>query len=492
MKQSATLALLLLALGPVAAQTLTTTSGTTLTVTNGAVLYVAGSVQNAASSTLTNAGTVRLTGDLVNAGTLASTGELLFNGAQDQTFTPGTAATISNLTLNNTGAAANRLFLAGDLTVGSLLTLTKGLVRTQGLGANAPLYTLRLASGGQVQGEAAGQYVLGRLQVARDAVNANTAAVDFTNGLVLNPNGQDLGAVTVTRTAGLQQAGVSYGQNVGGTSQGIDRVWQVVASKPPSPTAPTSVTLSWVSDDDHGFNPAAPAQLWRADQATGPWVPQGAPTSASARSFTANTTQLGTLTVSNTSQPLPVTLVAFTAQAQGPDGLLRWTTASELRNDYFVVESGVDGVAFQALGKVAGHGTSAQAHDYQQLDRSLARYGVSTVYYRLRQVDLDGTATYSPVRTLAVGQTTGWLAQVYPNPSAATAALTLLLRTGQAGPATLTLTDVLGRQLGQQQLSLPQGESSWPLAGSAQLATGVYLLRVQQGPQTQVFKLVRQ
>jgi hypothetical protein len=472
-----------------------TNADATLTVTSGAVLYVAGGVQNTSGAILTNAGTLQVTGDLTNAGTLTSPGTLLFSGAQDQTFAPGPAATatVSNLTLSNTGAAgANRLFISNDLTVSNLLTLTGGLVRTQGLGAGAPLATLSLPDGARVVGEAAGQYVQGRLAVARTTVNAGTGSVDFTNGLVLNPNGQSLGPVTVTRTAGLGQAGVSYGTNVGGTTKGIDRTWQVAATGAPSPATPASVTVSWVSDDDNGFNTTTPAQLWRADQASGPWVPQGAPASASARSFTANVTQLGTLTVSNTSQPLPVTLVAFVAERLGADGLLKWTTASELKNAYFQVESSVDGTTFQPLSRVAGAGTSSQAHAYQFLDKNLARYAVGQVYYRLRQVDTDGTSAYSPVRTVAVPLEAGLLVQAYPNPSAVGADVSLVVRTDQAGPATFALADVLGRQLGQQALSLPVGTTTLPLAGSGQLAPGVYLLRVRQGSQQQTLKLVRQ
>jgi hypothetical protein len=465
MKKCLTLALLLPALTGLA-QTLTN-DGSTLTVTSGATLYVVGGVQNNAGGTLSNAGTVQLTGDLTNAGTLASSGTVLFSGSTDQNLTPGTA-TVASLTLANTGATgANRLFLAGDLTVSSLLTLTKGLVRTQGLGAGAALYTLRLPSGGTVQGEGPGQYVQGRLQVARAAVNASTAAVDFTNGLVLNPNGQDLGAVTVTRTAGLQAAGVSYGTNVGGTNKGIDRVWQVVASQQPSATAPASVTVSWVSDDDNGFNAATPAQLWRADQASGPWVRQGAAASASARSFTANTTQLGTLTVSNTSQPLPVTLIGFTAQAQGADALLRWTTASELHNDRFEVEASADGRTFRRIGTVAGAGTSLLAHSYQLVDPVIMHYGADLVYYRLRQVDTDDTAAYSPVRTVAVARPAGLA--LFPNPTHNAATLT-----GAQPGASVVVLDAVGRTVatfaanasGTASLTLPQP-----------LASGVYVVR---------------
>ncbi|RYY19177.1 MAG: T9SS type A sorting domain-containing protein [Cytophagaceae bacterium] len=489
MKPLFTLALVLLAFTGFAQTTLTNDGGT-LAVQSGATLYVAGTVQNNASGTLTSAGIVQLTGDLINAGTLTASGPLLFSGSTDQTLTPGTA-TVASLTVANTGAAgANRLLLAQDLTVGSLLTLTQGLVRTQVAGG--ALRTLSLPDGGRVVGETAGQYVQGRLAVARVSVSGSTGSVDFTNGFVLNPNGQNLGAVTVTRTAGLQAPGVSYGQNVGGTTQGIDRVWQVVASQQPSASAPASATVSWVADDDHGFNAATPAQLWRADQASGPWVAQGAAASASARSFTANTTQLGTLTVSNTSQPLPVTLVSFTAQAQGADALLRWTTASEVNNAYFQVESSVDGITFRPLGQVAGQGTTSQAHTYQFTDAALARYGAPLVYYRLRQVDANGQATYSPVRTVQVSLEAGLLAQAYPNPSALTADITLSLRTDLAGETQLSLTDAIGRQLGQQTVVLQPGTTTLPLEAAPRLAAGVYVLRVRQGARQQVLKLVRQ
>lgn len=473
---------------PAAAQTLTATGGVSLTVQSGATLYVDGSLQTASGATLTNAGTVQLTGDLTNAGTLSSAGSLLFAGSQDQTFAPG-AATVAALTLNNTGATGrNRLFIPADLTVSTTLTLSQGLVRTLGPGTGASLATLRLPSGGQVLGEGPGRYVQGRLQVER-AVSGGSP-VDFTNGLSLNPAGQNLGTVTVTRTAGLQQAGVSYGQNVGGTTRGIDRVWQVAASQ--APTAAIGITLGWVSDDDNGFDPGTAAQLWRAETTAGPWVAQGAAGAASARSLAASTTQLGTLTVSNSSQPLPVTLVSFAAQRQGADGLLTWTTASELRNAYFVVESSADGRTFQRLGQVAGAGTSTLAHSYHFTDANLSRYATPQVYYRLRQVDTDGTGSYSPVRTVQVPLAAGLLVQAYPNPSAPGTEVALAIRTDQAGPATLLLFDAVGRQLGQQQLTLSPGTTTPPLTLAQGLATGVYVLRVLQGGQQQVVKLVRE
>lgn len=467
MKKRFTLALLLPALAATA-QTTLTNDGATLTVTSGATLYVAGTVQNNATGTLTNAGKVQVTGDLTNAGTLASPGRLLFSGAQDQAFAPG-AATVDSLTLANTGAAgANRLLLTQNLTVGKLLTLTQGLVRTQAPGG--PLVTLTLPDGASLTGEQSGRYVQGRLAATRGSVSGQ-APIAFPNGFAINPNSQTLGSVTVTRTAGLNMSGLSYGTNMAGSSKGIDRVWQVVAEQ--NPTAPATVSLSWVSDDDNGFNVNAPAQLWRADQASGPWVAQDGPrslSSTSPRTFAANTSQLGVLTVSNSSQPLPVELVSFTAEAQGPNALLRWATASELHNDHFEVEASTDGRAFRRIGTVVGAGTSQLAHSYQLVDPSIIQYGASSVYYRLRQVDADGTASYSPVRTVAVALPAGLA--LFPNPTTQAATLT-----GAAPGSPVTVLDAVGR-LVLSVVANSTGTATLEL--SAELAAGVYVVRTGQ------------
>ena len=477
-----------LALAPLAglAQTLTN-DGATITVEAGAMLYVAGSVENKAAGTLVNSGTVQLTGDLTNAGTLTSPGTLLFAGSSNQTFSPG-PATVAVLTLdNNGGAGANTLRLAADLSISGALTLLNGLVRTAPVGASAPLATLTLPDGATLTGEAAGRYVQGNLRAVRNAVNGTAAT--FPNSAALDPKGQSLGTVTVTRTAGLLAPGLSYGQNTGATTKGIDRVWSVVAAQPP--TAPVSLALSWVADDDNGFVLSNPAQLFRAASAAGPWVQQGATGPAAGRSFAADATTLGTFTLSNTNAPLPVELTRFTAEPTGNDALLRWATASEKNNDRFEVETSADGQAFRRIGTVAGHGNSTQPQEHQFIDQGIARYAVDPVYYRLRQVDQDGSESFSPVRTVRVAAAAGLTAAAWPNPFAP-AGLTLTLRTALAGPATLLVHDALGRPVLSRPLALPAGTTTLPLTELGQLATGVYVLTLAQGAAHVRLKLVRE
>ncbi|WP_139923108.1 T9SS type A sorting domain-containing protein [Hymenobacter sp. DG01] len=465
------------------AQDLTNT-GTQLTVEPGVLLSVPGALRNQAGATLTPGGTVQVGGDFINTGTVVpANGTLVLIGSTEQTLSAG-GASLGRVEVRNTGPAGqNRILLPTDLTVLQQLTLVSGLPRTD---ATA---TLHLPDGATLTGETAGRYVQGNLEITRAAVQGSTV-VDFGNGLVLNPNGGSLGAVRVLRTAGLQQAGVSFGQNPANPSQHtIDRIWSVTADQ--TPTAPATLTLSWLPDDDNGLTNFAQAQVWRMPASSAPWEAIGSPTDASARSITVSTTAFSRLTVSEGQKPLPVQLVSFTARRVGPDALLRWTTAQELNNAGFEVESSPDGRTFRSVGRVAGHGTTTQRHDYQLTDPNLARYQVPLVYYRLRQLDQDGTATTSQVQTVAVPSEALPLAvQVYPTPF--TTQATVLIQAPETSPATLRVVDAVGRTLWQQTLPLTKGENRLNLPQAHTWPVGTYVLGVRQGHQFRTVKVVRE
>lgn len=91
---------------------------------------------------------------------------------------------------------------------------------------------------------------------------------------------------------------------------------------------------------------------------------------------------------------LPVELLGFGARTSGGDALLEWATASEQDNAWFLVEHGLNGADFNELGRVPGAGNSQQVLHYSYVHEQPAP-GLN--YYRLRQVDVDGTWTLSPV-----------------------------------------------------------------------------------------------
>lgn len=101
---------------------------------------------------------------------------------------------------------------------------------------------------------------------------------------------------------------------------------------------------------------------------------------------------------------LPVEFTYFTATAQGSEVVLQWGTARESNNSHFVVEHGVDGADFRAVGQVAGAGDSDSPLDYSFTDN---RPASGANYYRLRQVDFDGTEDFSVVRVVILNANPG-------------------------------------------------------------------------------------
>jgi hypothetical protein len=94
---------------------------------------------------------------------------------------------------------------------------------------------------------------------------------------------------------------------------------------------------------------------------------------------------------------LPVELIHFNARRSGKEVQLDWATAAEINNDYFAVEHSIDGKTFRTIGQIPGAGTSQSTNQYTFLHREPAP-GIN--YYRLRQVDLDGSKNYSILRTI--------------------------------------------------------------------------------------------
>ncbi|MDB5270071.1 MAG: hypothetical protein JWP58_3111 [Hymenobacter sp.] len=174
-----------------------------------------------------------------------------------------------------------------------------------------------------------------------------------------------------------------------------------------------------------------------------------------------------------TGTPLPVGLTRFAATARQADADLSWATATEQNNDAFEIERSTNGSSFERMGMVRGHGTTTSAQSYAYTDKDAAHFG-TTLYYRLRQVDVDGTAAYSPVQTVQF-EADGYAAVVpYPNPSVGSVGLDL--GTLPTGAYSLTVLDATGRVVLSQEV--PVGELR-PALDLRKLRDGPYLLHLQ-------------
>lgn len=152
-------------------------------------------------------------------------------------------------------------------------------------------------------------------------------------------------------------------------------------------------------------------------------------------------------------RPLPVQLAAFTARQAGGVVQLAWQTTTELNSSYFVVERSAQGTTgFQPIGQVKAAGTTSAVQRYTSQDAGAAALAPATLYYRLRQVDQDGTETFSPVAVVSLSAAPGSFA-VYPNPAAATDDIRALLPPLPEGSYHLAVYNMQGALVGRMPVS---------------------------------------
>ncbi|MBT8392735.1 MAG: T9SS type A sorting domain-containing protein [Ignavibacteriaceae bacterium] len=111
---------------------------------------------------------------------------------------------------------------------------------------------------------------------------------------------------------------------------------------------------------------------------------------------------------------IPVELTAFFALVTERGVLLKWTTATEKNNSGFMIERSSNNVDFNDVVFINGKGTTTEITDYEYVD-NLTKPGM--YYYRLKQIDFDGSFNYSNVvETEINGPEVFNLLQNYPNP----------------------------------------------------------------------------
>jgi hypothetical protein len=164
---------------------------------------------------------------------------------------------------------------------------------------------------------------------------------------------------------------------------------------------------------------------------------------------------------------LPVSLVRFEAEAAGNEVALDWTTATELNNRGFEIQRSRHGNAFEPIAFVDGFGSTEQTQTYRFIDPAPL---AGTSYYRLKQVDFDGSYAYSPVASVSFSSEASAFA-AYPNPAKGYFTVSLGQSNGNGG--TLYIHDIAGKSIAA--LPVQKGQST--VAVTQSLRPGLYLLR---------------
>lgn len=169
----------------------------------------------------------------------------------------------------------------------------------------------------------------------------------------------------------------------------------------------------------------------------------------------------------------PVEWLGFDAWPVEGQVQTQWVTASELNSDYFEVQRSQDGDWFEDVTQVAAAGNSQEILTYEAIDPTPY---LGRSYYRVKQVDQDGTFSYSP--TVSVMLAAEGSLSLFPNPT--DERVTIDYDSRLSGPAEVVISDLRGRKVLTQTYSLDIGRHQIPLDVS-RLGEGVYTVQVSQG-----------
>jgi len=498
----------------------------------GAGIFTAASGEVATTGSFSNAGSytvldgvmgnyLRVTGNFSNLATgsfaaRASTTVLQgnFTNSNGLGFDAGTSLvqliTDANRTLSGTTTfydmqkvSTANLFLSSNsnVTVGHLLTMRSGLIVT----GTSNILSLTNTTFQPIVGTSTTSYVAGRL--AMGLPNAAASIRVFPVGLggryrpvTITPQGTSSSPVVLVEIINGAPAGTVATTLSNMSSNRYYRI-QLLSGTIAQPTVQVSFNTDVVDEEVHvpgnlrvaltmapaGTLPSS-SNTWNTAGGSGvfsPADPRGYTTSAATTISSSSSGSDSFFALASTNKvdnpltgtppvPLPVQLVQFTAVRQGPAVRVAWATATEKNSAYFTVQRSIDSRNFVDIERVVAQGNSSSRHDYTILDAAPLS-GLN--YYRLRQVDTDGTAAYSPVVAVRFDSKGAAPALVaYPNPASGHGFQLLAVNLGATG-GTVQVHDNLGR------LVLTQVAAAGAVEATIQpvrpLASGMYFVTWQ-------------
>lgn len=185
---------------------------------------------------------------------------------------------------------------------------------------------------------------------------------------------------------------------------------------------------------------------------------------------------------------IPVELTSFAASIVGYSVSLNWSTATELNNSGFEIQKSIDKSNWNAVAFVSGNGTTTEVQNYSYTD-NLTSVTNQTLYYRLKQIDFDGTFTFSnEVEVdLSLPQTFS-MEQNFPNPFNPSTTIKYSIPSSEF--VSIKIYDVIGNEIAKL-VDIKQDAGKYEVSFNAlSLSSGVYLYKIQAGTFVQTKKMI--
>jgi len=185
---------------------------------------------------------------------------------------------------------------------------------------------------------------------------------------------------------------------------------------------------------------------------------------------------------------LPIIFLNFTGTLVNNKTLLQWQTVNETNTSYFNVQQSLDGINFANISKVNAKGNSSETENYDYTDdlSSIINQSPSTLFYRLQEIDKDGSSIYSNIVDIKLNKQLSPFT-IYPNPVKDM----LTIKVGNnSGNALITMFDINGTRLFEQSQAMLQNKDI--NINATNLAKGIYLIQININGLTTQQKFVKE
>ncbi len=187
------------------------------------------------------------------------------------------------------------------------------------------------------------------------------------------------------------------------------------------------------------------------------------------------------------SSVLPVELLSFEIINEQDHVEIKWATATELNNDFFIIERSIDGKSFSEIGTVTGGGTSNEVLKYAFIDDQPLS---GMYYYRLIQYDYDGQ--YEQLKTGVINRIGEELRTIKVGPNPFSENLTISFDSDEAGIVELVVTNTRGKRMFSDIIEVSSGANFHSIEQADKLPKDIYLVNLsQKGNWTKTFKVIK-
>ncbi|GEO05980.1 hypothetical protein AAE02nite_36440 [Adhaeribacter aerolatus] len=327
-------------------------------------------------------------------------------------------------------------------------------------------------------------YVIGKVEATRNVTAGATQNFGGV-GLTLAPTAGSLspGNTTVVRSTGIGSIKLNEER------QSIARVYDITAAN--SSDLNTAITLKYAPAELLAGQDEAKLSMYKK-AGEDPWLEQvgNYVRTPVQRTITlSGVTGFSSWTLGEQATILPVELLEFTATRNGQTVQLNWATAMEKDNKGFEIQVSTDAKNFEVVSFVNSKNSNSTAiQKYNYVDNKTKPADV--LYYRLRQVDFDGTETYSAVKAVTYNnEHIAITASAYPNPF--DDSFTVVVNADAQKIASLTITDALGKKVMEKTVTLTKGSNDIKFNLGSQFPAGIYIINLTTNNFQQHLKMVK-